>query len=188
MRKLLEYGGIAASVVLIAVGIGALAMGLNGRSTVRSDLANEQIYGTPDMKGIAGKHVDTGSEAHTFAQTMRKHALEATGGQTYAQMGRFLDKAGKPTNADKAAAINPKTGQPVDNPARQIWVTEVALSTALNTAYFAENVANFAIAMGIALLLSGIGFLVLTWRTLRPATTRDPRAAHRTSAEPALSS
>jgi hypothetical protein len=48
-----------------------------------------------------------------------------------------------------------------------VRVTETALSTALNTAYFAEQVALFSIVMGIALLLSGIGFLVLTLRFLR---------------------
>ena len=39
MRKLLQYGGIAASIVLIAFGIGAVYMGVDGRSQVRSDLA-----------------------------------------------------------------------------------------------------------------------------------------------------
>ena len=34
--------------------------------------------------------------------------------------------------------------------------------TALNTSYLAERVAYFSIVMGIALLLTGIGFLVLT--------------------------
>jgi hypothetical protein len=46
-------------------------------------------------------------------------------------------------------------------------VTETALSTALNVAYFAERVSVFAIVMGFALLLTGIGFLVLTLRVLR---------------------
>ena len=186
-RKFIEYGGIAASVVLIAFGIGAVVMGVNGRDTVRHDLAQEQIVGTPDMKGIANEKVDTGSEAHTFASTMRIHALEATGGKTYAQMGRFLDKAGKPTNDEKAAAVDPKTNKPVENGARNIWVTETALSTALNTAYFAENVANFAIIMGIALLLSGIGFLVLTWKALMAPAAKAQRAG-RTSGEAVLTS
>ena len=44
-------------------------------------------------------------------------------------------------------------GKPVDNPARNIWVNQIALSTALNTAYFAEQAALFSIAMGFALLL-----------------------------------
>jgi hypothetical protein len=166
MSKLLRYGGIAASIVLIAFGIGAVVIGVNGRDQVRSDLAREQIVGTPDST-IPGQKVDTGSEAQAFANVMRKHTLEATGGQTYAQMGQFLDQAGKPTSDEKAAAIDPKTHKPLTNPARQIWVTETALTTALNTAYFAESVANFAIIMGFALLLVGVGFLVLTLMALR---------------------
>jgi len=166
MSKLFRYGGVAASIVLIAFGIGAVVIGVNGRDQVRSDLAREQIVGTPDST-IPGQKVDTGNEAQAFANVMRKHTLEATGGQTYAQMGQFLDKAGKPTSDEKAAAIDPKTQKPVSNPARQIWVTETALTTALNTAYFAENVALFAIVVGFALLLVGVGFLVLTLIALR---------------------
>src|SRR5262245_60969108 len=172
MRKLFRYGGIAASVVLIAIGIGAIYMGVDGRQMVRSDLAREQIVGTPDS-AIPGQKVDTGSEAKAFADVMRKHTLEATGGQTYAEMGRYLDTAGKPTNDEKAAAINAQTGKPVENGLRNMWVNETALTTALNTAYFAENVATFAIVMGVALLLSGLGFGVLSLRALSPAEQRE---------------
>jgi len=103
---------------------------------------------------------------------MRKHTLEATGGQTYAQMDRFLDEKGNPTSDEAAAAKDPKTGKPVENGLRNMCVTSTALSTALNTAYFAESVATFAIVMGVALLLTGIGFLVLTVRVLGPAGAR----------------
>src|SRR3954468_13920624 len=176
MRKLFQYGGIAASVILIAFGIGAVYMGVDGRSTVRNDLAREQIVGTPDST-IPGQKVDTGSEAQAFADVMRKHTLEATGGQTYAEMGRFLDANGKPTNDEKAAAIDPKTKQPVENGLRNMWVNETALTTALNTAYFAESVATFAIVMGIALLLAGVGFGVLSLKVLAPATKREESRA-----------
>ena len=175
MTKLFRYGGIAASIALIAFGIGAVVTGFSGRDQVRSSLGREQIVGTPDST-IAGRKVDTGSEAQAFAKVMRKHTLEATGGQTYSQMGQFLDKAGKPTSDDKLAAVDPKTNTPVSNPARQIWVTETALTTALNTAYFAESTALFAIVMGFALLLVGAGFLVLTLIALRrPSTATEPR-------------
>jgi len=40
-------------------------------------------------------------------------------------------------------------------------VTETALTTALNTAYMAEQLALFGIVVGVALLLSGIGFGIL---------------------------
>jgi hypothetical protein len=168
-----RYAGIAASVILIAFGIGSVYTGVTGRDRVQSDLAREQIVGTPDST-IPGQLVDTGSEAQAFAMVMRKHTLEATGGQTYAQMGRFLDASGKPTNDEKAAAQDPKTGKPVENGLRNMWVTETALTTALNTAYFAESVATFVIGMGVMLLLSGIGFLVLAIRLL-PA--RSPQKA-----------
>jgi hypothetical protein len=99
---------------------------------------------------------------------IRKHTLEATEGQTYAEMPRFVDAEGRPTENEEEAATDPESGEPMDNPLRQLWITETALTTALNTAYFAESVATFAIVMGVALLLTGIGFLVLTLRVLRP--------------------
>ena len=66
MRKLFQYGGIAASIVLIAFGIGAIDIGFDGRGRVRGDLAAEQIVGTDDST-IPGQPVDTGSEAQAFA-------------------------------------------------------------------------------------------------------------------------
>ena len=183
-RKLFEYGGIAASVMLIALGIGSIGIGIAGVNEVRDNLAREQIVGTPDSS-IPGQNVNTGSEAKALASVMRKHALEATGGRTYAEMGRFLDANGKETSDEAKAAKDPKTGQPVANRARDIWVTETALATALNVAFFAERVALFSIAMGAMLLLTGIGFLVLT---LGGAIQRSPSVRETVrSAEPVTS-
>ena len=174
MSKFFKYGGIVASIVLIAFGVGSIYTGVDGRDRVRSDLAREQIVGTPDST-IPGQLVNTGSEAQAFAATIRKHTLEATEGKTYAQMPRFLGENGQATNDESAAAKDPKTGEPVANGARNIWVTSTALQTALNTAYFAEGVATFAIVMGVAMLFSGAGFLILTLRVLRePAGEAKP--------------
>jgi hypothetical protein len=166
MSKVFQYGGIAASIVLIVFGAGTIIVGYNGRDRVHSDLAREQIVGTPDSS-IPNQLVNTGSEAEAFAKVMRKHTLEATGGQTYAQMGRYMGKDGKATNDEKLAAVDPKSGKPVDNPVRNLWVTETALTTALHSSYFAESVATFAMVMGLALMITGAGFLVLTLRVLR---------------------
>jgi hypothetical protein len=186
VKPFMKYGGIVASVILIALGIGSILTGLNGRSEVRDTLKQEQIVGTPDMdKQIANKPVDTGEKAKLFADGMRMHALEASGGQVYSQMGRYLTPANKPTNDEKAAAINKATGEPVENGARNLWVTETALATALNTSFFAESVATFAIAMGVALFLIGIGFLVmvyrLPWETAK-ATKQRPTPATKVAA------
>lgn len=187
-RKFFEYAGIAASVLLIVFGAASVIAGVSGRSTVRNEIAKQQIVGTPDMtpkaiageaKGagltnvdlptcsVAGQHVNSGARARCFASYMRVHALEATGGQLYSQMPQFIGRDGKPTDDKTLAAIDPKTKAPVANAARNVWVTETALTTALNTSFFAENVALFSIVMGIALLLAGGGFLVVSLRWLR---------------------
>ena len=147
MTKLFQYGGVAASVVLIAFGIGAVVTGIQGRDRVASELARERIVGTPDSS-IPGQLVDSGSEAQAFATVIRKHTLEATDGKTYAEMPQYITASGKGTSDKAAAGKDPKTGAPTSNPARQIWVTETALTTALNTAYFAESMATFVAAMG----------------------------------------
>jgi hypothetical protein len=209
--KFFNYGGIAAAAILIVFGIASIVIGANGRDTVRSNLGNEAIVGTPDMtpkaiaaeakaaglkdvslptKSVAGKTIDTGAEARTFAEYMRIHALEASGGKTYAQMPRFATADGKGTNDEKAALKDPKSGRPVDNAARNVWVTETALSTALNTSYFAENVALFSIVMGVALLLTGVGFLVLALGLVKVPFHRTEESASRTpsvTAAPAAS-
>ncbi len=186
MNPVTKYGGIVASIVLIAFGVGSVVTGLGARSDVRDALEQEQIVGTPDMDAsIAGKPVDTGPKAKLFAEGMRRHTLKSTDGEVYSQMSRFLTPAGKPTDSEQAAAIDPKSGKPAENAARNIWVTETALATALNNSYFAEGVAKFAIVMGAALLLVGIGFLVLImrgWETASAAETRRQRLARPTVA------
>jgi F0F1-type ATP synthase membrane subunit c/vacuolar-type H+-ATPase subunit K len=181
MRKLFEIGGLVAAVVLIGFGVTAVVMGVNGRNTVQNSLKLEQITGTPDMtpsaiaaeakkaglpasiklptSSVAGQAIDTGARARVFAQYMRIHTLEATGGVPYSLMPRYATADGKGTN-DPTRALQ-TNGRPVDNAARNIWVTETALTTALNTSYMASQLALFGIVVGIALLLTGVGFAIL---------------------------
>jgi hypothetical protein len=190
MPNLFRVGGYVACLILIAGGIATIVIGLDGRDTVTHDLEREGITGTPDMTpddiqaevkkaglkdveipdcSVADQPIDTGSRAHCFAEYIRIHALEATGGYVYAEMGQFEAKPGAPksqlepgggTSNEKFAVIDPETGAPAPNTDRNVWVTATALSTALNTSYFANNVANFAIWMGVAVILIGIGLLV----------------------------
>ena len=91
---------------------------------------------------------------------MRIHTLEASRGLTYSQMPRYATADGKGTN-DATKALQSE-GQPVSNAARDLWVTETALTTALNTSYMAEQLSLFGVVVGVALLLAGIGFGVLS--------------------------
>jgi hypothetical protein len=202
MRKLLEWGGFAAGAILVAFGVGAIVMGFSGRATVADSLKLEKIVGSADMTpaliakeakdagltnvanmptdSVAGLAIDSGTRARAFASYMRIHALEASGGFTYAQMGRFTAKPGAPkaelavgggTDNPQFAMIDAASKQPVANGVRNLWVTETALTTALNTSYMADRLGLFGIVVGIALLLSGIGFIVLAFAALhRPKT------------------
>ncbi len=183
MRRALEIGGMVAAVVLIGFGIAAIVMGANGRSTVHSNLAEQKIVGTPDMTptaikaeaaksglntatltipscSVANQKVEDGATARCFAQYMKIHALEATGGKLYSEMPRYASANGEGTNLE-ANALKGPTGRALENPARNVWIEETALSTALNTSYMASETALFGIVVGIALLLSGIGFAIL---------------------------
>jgi hypothetical protein len=201
VRRTFEWGGFAAGAILVAFGIAAIVMGFTGRTTVNDSLAAEKIVGSPDMTpalieqsakeagltgveipdmAVAGKTIDTGEEARAFAGYMRIHALESTGGLTYAEMGRFVAQPGTPkaqltpdgaTSNEKYALIDPATKRPVANGARDLWVTETALSTALNVSYMADRLSVFGIVVGIALLLSGIGFIVLAYAALHRRQT-----------------
>ncbi len=196
IRKLFEWGGFAAGAVLIAFGVVAIIMGFSGRSTVTDSLKQEKIVGSADMTpaliakeakaagltnvdlptvAVAGQQINSGPRARAFASYMRIHALEATGGYTYAQMGRFQAKPDTPkaqlavgggTDNQQFALIDTATKQPVANGVRDLWVTETALATALNTSYMADRLGLFGIVVGVALLLSGIGFIVLAFAAL----------------------
>ena len=190
-RRVLRIGGVISGGVLIAFGIVVIVLAINGRNTVRDELTQQQITGTPDMTpaaikaegakaglrnvtyptcSVAGEAVDTGSEARCFSQYMSIHALEATGGYVYAQMGQYEAKPDTPkselapgggTSNTQYALTDPKTGQPVPNGARNVWVTQTALGTALNVSYMATQLSLFSLVVGVALLLAGVGFIVL---------------------------
>ena len=199
MRKLFVIGGIVAGLVLVVFGAAAISMGIDGRTTVRDSLKQEQIvFGAADDPAVAkfaaqwaDEPLQTGTQARAFAQVMHEHALEGSDGLAYAQMGRFVSAA-DPENAagtsDEAAALKDEKGNPVSNTARNTWVTATALSTALNMSYMAEQMALFGIVVGIALLLSGFGFIILALggalrgRELEPVVKREPTGARQPAA------
>ncbi len=170
--KLLRIGGYVSGGVLIAFGIVVIVLGVWGISFTRDHLKQEGIvFGPASDPAVAehaekwaGQQVETGSQALAFANVMREHTLESTGGLTYAEMGRFQSAADptdpKGTN-DEAAAAKDENGQPMSNGARDIWVTETALTTALNMGFMSEMLSVFSIVVGVALLLTGIGFVIL---------------------------
>ena len=186
-KRIWAIGGFVAGAVLILFGAAALYLGATSYQLVRDELSSENIVGGQDMSpeaiaagveeagledvdlpecDVVDEEIDTGEEARCFAEYMRIHALEATGGLTYAEMGRFQsadDPADPAGTNDEAEAAEDEEGNPISNGQRNIWINETALATALNVSYMAEQTALFGIVVGIALLITGIGLLVLAY-------------------------
>jgi len=176
-KKLWEIGGFIAGGVMIVFGVVAIFMGVSGFTTTRDAIKDEGItFGSTDDPAVAqyaeqwaGEQVTTGDQARAFAQIMRYHTINAEWNPenlTYADMGRFL-AADDPSNpagtSDEEAALKDEAGNTVSNNFRNQWVTETALSTALNTSYMAERLSVFGLVVGIALLLTGIGLVILAF-------------------------
>lgn len=173
-RRLWEIGGFVAGGLLVIFGVVAIILGVNAYSTTRDALKAEGItFGSADDPAVqrhaeqwAGQQVTNGDQARAFAEIMREHTLAASGGLTYAQLGRY-ESAENPsapagTNDPTEAAKNAE-GQPISNSARDLWVTETALTTALNMSFMAERLSVFSLVVGIALLLTGIGLVILAF-------------------------
>jgi hypothetical protein len=168
----LRIGGYLSGGVLIVLGIAVVVLGVWGFAFTRDHIEREGIsFGPIEDPAVAehapdwaGEPVDTGRKALAMAEIMREHTLGNTGGLTYAQMGQFQSAANPDDPAgtnDEAEAAKDESGQPISNGARSIWVTETALATALDMGFMSEMLSIFSIVVGIALLLTGIGLVIL---------------------------
>ena len=193
-----EIGGFIAGGVLIIFAAVAIFLGVTGFTTTRDAIRDEGItFGTTDDPAVAkyaeqwaGQQVKTGDQARAFAQIMRYHTLNAewnTEHLTYAQMGRFL-AADDPSNpagtSDEAAALKDETGNTVANSFRNQWVTETALTTALNVSYMAERLSVFGLVVGTALLFTGVGLVILALAVFGRREPVTERARARVSTTP----
>jgi hypothetical protein len=196
-ERILRWGGVASGGILIIFGIAVIVMSLLGRGIVNDELSQQKIVGTPDMSpagiqkeidaakldvsapdcDVAGKPIDSGPRARCFSEYMHIHALESSGGYVYAEMGQYLAKPGTPadqltpdgaTNNTEFAKVDPETGKPAQNAARNVWVTETALATGLDVAYMSSLLVLFSLIVGIALLLAGGGLLIFALGLLPP--------------------
>lgn len=199
-KRIWEIGGFIAGAVLIIFGAVAIYMGINGFTTTRDAIQDEGItFGTTDDPAVAefasqwaGEEVKTGEQARAFAKIMRYHTINAEWNPehlTYAEMGRFLS-ADDPSNpagtSDEEAALKDENGQTVSNNFRNQWVTETALSTALNVSYMAEQLSIFGLVVGVALLLTGVGLVILAFAVFgREPATQAKKVP--TTAQPAAS-
>lgn len=116
--------------VVIVVGIVFALAGAVTWFVVADQLAAEKITVSEDARFFAGRDVTGPFTAYAQADVINKHALEATGGKTYAELGK-------------------------DDPLRQTAMQASFLRASLYTSVVAFGVAAMAVVLGVILVLVG---------------------------------
>lgn len=139
MRKTASIASIVIGALLIIGGIGTWVL-------VSSTLADQKITVSDDASCLADDEVNGPFSAYCEAQVIEQHAVEATGGKTYAELDR-------------------------DDPLRQVAASAAFLRSSLFTSVVAFGVAGMAILVGVLFILIGLGIRDVAVQTAR---TREP--------------
>jgi ABC-type Fe3+ transport system permease subunit len=115
----------------MVIGIVLAVAGVVTYVLVANELAAENITVSADAEYFAGQEVNSPWTAYSEAETISQHALEATGGKTYAELGR-------------------------DDPLRDTAMQASFLRASLFTSVVAFGVAALATVLGISLFLIGL--------------------------------
>ena len=108
--------------------------------TVSDQLAAENITVTDDASCQQGQAVNGPLEAYCMAEIINTHALESTGGKTYAELDR-------------------------EDPLRAVAQSASFLRASLFTSVVAFGVAAFAMGIGVLSIIIGVGISALDKRT-----------------------
>ena len=154
MKKAFPIALMIFGLVFVGAGVYTVFRGLDAKDDVRRELVAQNIS-TPEDARIPNARVDDATTAKAMADIIDVHSREATGGRTYAEMGRFLAKDGGDTN-DEAVAVKDAKGQPVSNPLRNVAFQASALRTSLYTSVMAFNVADLVVGLGAMIIVLGL--------------------------------
>jgi hypothetical protein len=128
------------AILLYIAGAVLLVGGAATWYTVSNQLAAENITVTDDASCQAGQAVNGPVEAFCMADIINTHALEATGGKTYAELDR-------------------------EDPLRATAMNASFLRASLFTSVVSFGVAAFAMGVGVISILVGAGIAALDKRT-----------------------
>ncbi|MGC0336717.1 hypothetical protein [Streptomyces sp. SLBN-8D4] len=131
---------------LVVAGPVMLWRGRSGRKEIRTELAAQKIAfperGLPaDLAAYAGRRVETGPEAHAYAEFIKGNLAKATGGRTYAEITTELHAAGG--DHEKLSQL------------RQTAFMGQSLRASLMSAYQAWHLTTLVTGLGAA--LTGLG-------------------------------
>lgn len=129
-----SLGAIVAIIGLLMIVTGGVTYYM-----VHSELKDAKISVADDAEMLAGDRVDGPFSAYAEAMIIDKHALDATGGKTYAELDR-------------------------EDPLRQTAMSASFLRASLFTSVVAFGVAAMAMGVGLALLLVGWALMAVSRR------------------------
>ena len=139
-------------IIVMVVGVIFAVAGIVTYFVVSNELANENITVSEDAKYFAGKDVTGPFTAYSEAETISKHALDATGGKTYAELDR-------------------------EDPLRDVAMQASFLRASLFTSVVAFGVAALAAVLGVVLVLIGWALRSLARQPVAPGTAAEPDTA-----------
>ena len=143
--------------IVIIVGVIFAVAGVVTYFVVSSQLADENITVSEDASMMAGQDVTGPFTAYAEAEVIQKHALEATGGKTYAELDR-------------------------EDPARQTAMQASFLRASLFTSVVAFGVGLLVVGTGIVLILIGWALRAVAGKKVlvetTPGVTETAPAAH----------
>jgi hypothetical protein len=134
--------GSTKPLALIVAGIGLLMI-VGGAVTwfmVQDQLSDAKITVAEDADMLAGDNVNGPFSAYAQAQIIDKHALESTGGKTYAELDR-------------------------EDPLREVAMSASFLRASLFTSVVAFGVAAMAMGLGLTLILIALALMSLVKAT-----------------------
>lgn len=149
VRRIASISAVALGILLVLGGIGTWTL-------VSSTLAEQNIT-TPDDAWLPERAVRGPFTAYAQADIIQQHALEATGGLTFAELDR-------------------------DDPLRDTAMNASFLQSSLFTSVLAFGVAAMAVSMGLLFVLIGFGIrdvkrqvdeIASSTSTTKPAVTAD---------------
>lgn len=137
--------------LLIVLGLIFVVAGAATYVMVSQELSRADVTVAEDADFLAGDHVDGPFSAFSQAQIIDKHALDSTGGKTYAELDR-------------------------EDPLRDVAMNASFLRSSLFTSVVAFGVATMAMGTGLAFILGGVGLRAVPAGVAGgTATDRTPR-------------
>ena len=141
------------SILVMVAGAIFIVAGVVTWFVVRDQLADEQIVVSDDADHFGGWEVDGPFTAYAEADAIEGHAMESSGGKTYAQLDR-------------------------DDPTRETVMTASFLRSSLFTSVVAFGVAIMAVGLGLVLIGIGVALLLAARRLSTALIGAAPTVAH----------